>query len=435
MESTFTERAGSLVRQTWRAFKEESLAFWLLCIYLIFEYNKPQTVYPFLAVLPWGKVLLGSCFFFSFTDRKALPPPVLAVLPMLAFSVAVLLSTMTAYSSAISINHWIDFFSWVFVVLLITRVLTTKTRMLLFLITYFLVNIKMAQHGFFSWMSRGFSFTGWGVSGSPGWFQNSGEFSMEMGVFLPLALSYIVVFRHTWPRPLKVALYIIVVMAIGSIMACNSRGGIVGLAAVGLWGLMYSRERVKAFICLAAVAYIVYTFLPPQFKARFETAGEDRTSVSRIAYWNCGVQAVKENPLTGVGFRNWGPWASDNHPEIIGLNSSDKQIEVIHNTYLEAATELGGIGILVYLALQLQIFVLNRRNAKRASLAGDRFAEATAIGFTGSLFAYMVSSYFMSVLYYPYIWILFALTVSLTHICDASPEKGGFWDIPEVAKC
>lgn len=433
MESTLTESAGSLARRTWRAFKEESPAFWLLCVYLIFEYNKPQTIYPSLAIIPWGKVLLGSCFLLSFTDRKSLPPHISAVLPMLAFSVAVLLSTMTAYSSAISINHWVDFFSWVFVVLLITRVVTTKTRMLLFTITYFLVNVKMAQHGFLTWMSRGFSFSGWGVSGSPGWFQNSGEFSMEMGVFLPLALTYTVVFHRTWPRLIRIALYIIAVMAVGSIMACNSRGGIVGLVAVGLWGLMYSRERVKAFICVAAVAYIVYTFLPLEFKARFETAGEDRTSISRLAYWSCGVQAVKEHPITGVGFRNWVPWASANHPEILGLNSSDKQAEVIHNTYLEVATELGGGGLLAYFAILLQIFVLNRRNAKRASVAGDRFVEATAIGFTGSLFAFMVSSYFMSVLYYPYVWILLALTVSLTRVCDASVAS--FENSAEVAKC
>ncbi|WP_224981910.1 O-antigen ligase family protein [Geomonas agri] len=435
MESTYTDSVGSLARAVWQAFRQESIAFWLLCIYLIFEYNKPQSIYPFLAFLPWGKVLLGACFFFSFTDRKALAPHISAVLPMAAFSVAVFLSTMTAYSRAISIDHWVDFFSWVFVVLLISRLVTTKTRMILFMIVYFLVNLKMAQHGFFSWMLRGFSFTGWGVSGSPGWFQNSGEFSMEMAVFIPLVLSYIAAFRETWSRQFRVLFYCILVMAVSSIMACNSRGGIVGLVAVGLWGGIYSRQRVKAIICLAVAGYMIYTFLPPQFKARFETAGEDKTSVLRLTYWSYGLQAVREHPLTGVGFKNWVVWATANRPEIIGLSASDKQAEVIHNTYLEAATELGGGGAAVYLLIQLQIFLMNRYAARKAAIAGQRFLEVTAVGFTGSLFAYMVCSYFMSVLYYPYIWILLALTVCLSRICDASSLPEAVKPDVEVVKC
>lgn len=412
------------IRTIWRDFKNEHPAFWFLCVYLIFEYNKPQTIYPWIDIIPWGKVLLILALFFAVLDKKSTAPPSSAVWPMVYFSFAVSLSMLMAFSTAIAFNHWIDYFSWVFVVLLITGVVTTRQRLFLFMLVYFLVNLKMAQHGFISWMLRGFSFAGWGVSGSPGWFQNSGEFSMEMCVFLPWVLSYIAFYRQKLSRPARVVLYAIVVMAIGSIIASNSRGSVLGLVAVGLWGLTYSRERLKALVAVAAVSFLVYTFIPVQFKARFERAGEDVTSLSRIAYWECGVQAVKENPFVGVGFKNWNSWVTVNHPEIIGLNSAHKEAEVIHNTYLEAATELGLIGATLYLLMSLQIFVSNRRSARTAAEAGDRFLEATAVGLTGSLFGYLVPSYFMSVLYYPYIWILLAFSVSLSNVCRQAVIHG-----------
>ena len=34
------------LRALWSAFTSEGLAFWLLCAYLMFEYVRPQSVYP-----------------------------------------------------------------------------------------------------------------------------------------------------------------------------------------------------------------------------------------------------------------------------------------------------------------------------------------------------------------------------------------------------
>lgn len=409
--------AGVSLGDIWRGFRQEHAAFLVTCIYLIFEYNHPQAIYPVLDIIPWGKTTLLLAIILTFFDQASKRPPAAAMYPMAAFSVCVLLSMAYAFSPAVAVEQWVSFFSWIFVVLLLTSVVSTRTRLFLFLVVYFLVNLKMAQHGFRSWALGGFGFSGWGVSGSPGWFSNSGEFSMEMVVFLPLLLAYIATFRHDWSRWIRVFFYFFAIMVIGSIIASSSRGGIIGLIVLGVWCLAYSRQRIKALVAVALVAALVYMVMPPEFKARFETAGEDETSISRMMYWEYGKTAIRDNPVIGIGFKNWTTWIAAKHPEWVEAIGGRNRLEVIHNTYLEVATELGLLGTAVYFAILLQIFITNHRSARMAHMRNDRFLAATAVGLNGSLIGYIVPSFFMSVLYYPYIWILLALTVCVSSIC------------------
>lgn len=405
------------LKEIWRGFRQEHAAFIVTCLYLIFEYNRPQLVYPALDIIPWGKTLLLLAIVLAFLDKSSRRPSVAALLPMLAFSSCILMSMIFAYSPSVAMKEWVTYFAWVVVVLLITSVVNTRKRLFLFIAVYFLCNLKMAQHGFKSWAMSGFGFSSWGVTGSPGWFQNSGEFSMEMVVFLPFLIAYISFFRHEWSRSVQIFFYLLTVMVTGSIIASSSRGAILGLVIVGLWCLAYARQRFKASLILALVAVVVYYVTPSEFKARFETAGEDKTSLNRKAYWVVGRKAIRDYPVFGVGFRNWTIWAADNHPELKGAKGWGENVEVVHNTYLEAATELGYSGVFAYFIIILQVFISNRRARLNARICKDRFMEATAIGLNGSLLAYMITSYFMSVLYYPYIWVLLALTMCLSYIC------------------
>lgn len=420
------------LKAIWHGFRREHAAFVVACIYLIFEYNKPYLIYPALGQIPWGKTLLLLALFLTIIDNTARKPPAAAIWPLLLFSISVLLSMVFSFSPSVALEGWTHFFSWVFVVLLITSVVNSRQRLFLFVVVYFLANFKMAQHGFRSWALKGFGFSGWGVTGSPGWFQNSGEFSLEMVVFLPLVLAYIATFRNDWSRWNKVFFYLLAVMVIGSIIATGSRGGILGLGVIGLWGVVFSRKRLKTFIIVSISIVVVYFAMPVELKERFVSAGNDTTSLSRLAYWQHGLQAIADNPITGIGFRNWTVWVEANYPEIHGLIGGRK-VEVIHNTYLEAATELGLLGAMSYLVIILQIYITNHRTAQIARIRNDRFLEATATGLNGSLFAYLLPSYFMSVLYYPYIWMLLALTVSASYISShrlIDQTDRSFLDLP-----
>ena len=144
------------LKSIWRDFRREHSAFVVTCLYLIFEYNRPHMIYPALDIIPWGKTLLLLAIFLAFSNKESSAPPAAAVWPMTAFSVCVLISTAFAFSPAVASEAWVMFFGWLFVVLLFTSVVNTRKRLFLFLVVYFLVNLKMAQHGFsYSCIGRG----------------------------------------------------------------------------------------------------------------------------------------------------------------------------------------------------------------------------------------------------------------------------------------
>jgi O-antigen ligase len=198
-------------------------------------------------------------------------------------------------------------------------------------------------------------------------------------------------------------------MVVGSAIASNSRGALLGLAVGTLWLIISSRRRITALIVAGIATIAVIAAIPQETMRRFDTAGEDLTSESRLTYWQYGIETVRENPLLGVGFQNWVPYLFHVHPEAFAAIG---RVEVIHNTYLQVSTELGLLGLTIYIAALLYVFWLNLTAATKASAAGDTLLSATATGLNGSLAVYLVTSSFMSVFLYPYLWVLLALSAA-----------------------
>jgi hypothetical protein len=90
------------------------------------------------------------------------------------------------------------YFSWVLVYGLITNIISNEDRFLVFMLAFLLYSTKMSQHGAQSFVGRGGGFAAWGATGAPGWFQNSGEFGIQMCIFLPISAYFIQALRPYW---------------------------------------------------------------------------------------------------------------------------------------------------------------------------------------------------------------------------------------------
>lgn len=409
---------GGLAKELWRRFKVQHGAFLLTCVYLIFEYNRPQMIWPAIAIVPWGQSLVLLGLLLAFVDPVARRPPAGVVLLLIGFALAIGLSTAFAYDVEAAIVDWQLWASWLLVVLLLVSVVSNRERLLLFLFVYYLVNLKMAQHGFRTWAERGFGSASWGVTGSPGWFQNSGEFGMQMAMLVPLLAAHLAILSRQFNRQVVLLAMLFLVMVIGSAIASNSRGALLGLGAYGLWFLTKSRMRIKALLVVCIAAFAIIAVIPEETMQRFTTAGDDQTSESRLTYWRYGIEAVRDHPVFGIGFRNWGPYQMRHHPELMDFTG---RIEVMHNTPLEIASELGSVGLVVFLASLVYMFRTNSLTASRSMRNGDHWLAATATGLNGSLFVYLVTSFFMSVFMYPFLWVLLALSASCASASNHSP--------------
>ena len=314
-------------------------------------------------------------------------------------------SSFTAFHPSTSFDKIYVYFAWVLIYLLIANVIDTEERFLVFMLSFLLYSFKMSQFGTRSWAQDGFVFRNWGTTGAPGFFQNSGEFGIQMCIFLPLVVAFVQALGNNWPRWLRLVAWGIAGTAVTGIVASSSRGALVGLAAVTLWLLMKSRQRVKALLATIAFVGLVYAITPATQKARFQTMGDDRTSINRTTYWKHGLEIMRDYPILGIGYANW--------PEYHAINYGVRALP--HNIFIEAGAELGYTGLAGFVALIGCTFLINRRTRQLAKHRADggRFIYFMAHGLDGALVGFIASGFFVTVLYYPFFWINFAMTMGL----------------------
>lgn len=395
------------LRALFEAFFASSPAFWCASFYLFIEYVRPQQIYTSLAFIAWGKIALGSAIIFSLIEgrvkfKEQVPWALVAL-----FTAVIVISSGTAIYPQVSFDDWNVWIIWLLAMMVVAGASRTRAELLMTFVLWCLWNFKMSQSAFRSWASAGFAFRDWGVAGAPGWFSNSGEFGIEMCVFLPV-VGYLLV--GLWPRLTNVKRAILAVVALSAIISAvgsSSRGAVLGMAAIGLWIVLRSKQRLKAIVIIGLLASLVWTFMPAENKARWSEAGDDDTSITRIAYWKDGIRIANAHPIFGIGYRNWLPYYRANF---------NPKGQLPHNIFIECVAELGYVGLAVFVALIIETFRQNYRTRKQTSKlarAPDRFIYFMAYGLDGALVGYMASGFFVTVLFYPYFWINFGFTIAL----------------------
>ncbi len=276
----------------WRFLTRQPASYWLVCIYLFFEYVRPQSIYEAIDLLPWATLSIALCVGAFLLEGKSWRFTTPADWLLACFSLVVLLASAAAYFPATSLAALPLFFSWVVIYVLISSVVTTEQRFLVFILSFLLYNLKMSLHATRTWAAIGFAFRDWGVVGAPGWFHNSGEFGIEMTIFFPISLCFVMALRRYWGRGKVVMLALLPATSVIGMLASSSRGALLGGGAVLFWFLMRSRHRVRTLIATAAIVVAAVAILPDEQKQRLTNMGSDPTSLRRLTYWKDGIREV-----------------------------------------------------------------------------------------------------------------------------------------------
>lgn len=405
-------------REIWAFAKRQPASFWFINIYLFFEYVRPQQIYKGIDFLPWAWgaiwLTLAAMIIEGVRTRRWYPADKM----LAAFSIWLLICCVTAEYPETSFEHWSDFYSWVLIYFLITNLINTERRFMVFMLAFLIYSTKMSQHGFRTFVERGGSFASYGATGAPGWFQNSGEFGIQMCIFLGLSAYFISALKPYWSRRKTLLFLFMPVSALISIVASSSRGAVIGLAPVVLWMLLKSKKRVRSLFLTMIAAGALWVLLPAEQKDRFSTMGEDETSMSRVAYWEQGLDVIENHPATGVGYKNWMRYVIAHYPPFISPSSGDPMWQLPHNIFIEVAAELGYPGLALFLGLIGLTLYTNARTRKLAKRhpGGGKFAIAMSHGLDAGMFGYLVAGFFVTVFYYPFFWINYAFTVALHHV-------------------
>jgi O-antigen ligase len=122
--------------------------------------------------------------------------------------------------------------------------------------------------------------------------------------------------------------------------------------------------------------------------------GEDANTHARLLFWGVGLEMLRAHPLLGVGGNNYevayaGARArfSARHPEspLVGMNENLLAVYA-HNEYIQMLTELGIVGLLLFVLLSCLLVIAFLRALKHSSQA------LAALGCAGGMLAFAVSS-------------------------------------------
>lgn len=407
----------------WRQMRREHISFWTICCYLVVEYVRPQSIIPALDVLPWAKVFLALSTLALLADKqkKWVADPANKWITLLLL--AIVASSLVATYPAFSWDHFMDFFGWYVIYFLIVNIVTTEARLLIVLAIFLLCSFKLSLFGARTWAMRGFAFTNWGLQGPPGYFQNSGEFAIQMLMSSPVAYELALFLK---PRISRLKFYLLMLMPLTgamSVIGASSRGGQLALAFEVYWSMLKGRINFKTVLAVVVLGYAAFAILPAEQKARFSSAGDDATSQQRLLYWKHGLKMIEDHPLLGVGYFNFPRYFAVHYPDDMlrgpaftreGVATS----ELPHNIFIQVGTDTGVTGLLLFVMLMYRTWKSEReiRTLVREKQDTCKPFAPLAKGLLGAMWGFAIAGQFVTVSYYPFFWINLAFMVALNNI-------------------
>lgn len=413
-------RTGSKINNTDAISDHERLgpSFVFSIIYLVVEYMRPQESYSFFMGWPLGQITLICILFSVLLENRVAIHHDRQNVYILTYLI------LFATSSIMAINPdlaWValgDFTKLVIIYFLLTNILTGKKKLYVFLIVLILLNFKLAFFAARVWARTGFYSDPRGIFGGGGFgssfFKNSNDFGAAMNAVIGLSYALIYVDKKKLFGWFNMQWFYVIsfVSTVIAILSTSSRGATLGLGAVAVGIALKSKKRVISVVILVLGGALYLSLIPDDNWTRYQQIGSetDGTSQSRIKLMNAALRMGNEYPLTGVGPNNF---------IFVNQNIYRNELkEVQHNVFMQTLSELGYPGLVVFLLMIFHSFSSQKKSRKLLENAGkkDSVLYGLSHGIDLSLIGFLANGMFITVLYYPFFWILLILSTSLNQV-------------------
>lgn len=405
--------------------KDKEFGFVLVVFAMLFEFGRPQDFLPPLKIIPFPSVIDASiALAVIFSGRASLSNMQsklwMGLLAFMALWVPFANNTFHAFSQLKDLSLYFFFY------LGILTFVNTTGKMQKLILVWLGVHALLAINGMLH-----------GGRGVGGWLGDENDFAMEMNVAVPFAFF---LYQGTKGKGTKLLYLALLGIFVLSSIATASRGGFLGLLAVGSFCWFYSPRKILSLVLLIGVLLLVLVAAPQEYWDRMQTITDDSTMESgtagqRMFTWGIGWEMFLANPVFGVGQGNF-PWTIGEY--LGGRTWQTKSLagRQAHSLYFTLLPELGLLGAVIFgsmIFLNYQDVRYCHRIGMRKHLphrheviAVDADLEKAAWfgnAILGALVGYLVTSTFISTLYYPTFWILTGLAVALRNTTERYSKK------------
>lgn len=243
-----------------------------------------------------------------------------------------------------------------------------------------------------------------GIFGDPNYFAASAVAVIPVAVFL-----------STWfkSRTMKAfCLASAAAMALSTALS-QSRGGLIGLAAMTLVCIYEFRKHRKPLFALAAVFAVALALSPASPLGRFESeeTGVRVSTESRLELLKSGLAMVAAHPFAGVGPGNFLQLSGD-------YNENVRRNQMAHNSFLEIAAELGLPALMVFLLLCRAAFS-DLGKLIRAEVGEAARFRPLLVGVRTGLAGFLATAFFLSAEYEKILWLYLFFSIAATRLATA----------------
>jgi probable O-glycosylation ligase (exosortase A-associated) len=251
-----------------------------------------------------------------------------------------------------------------------------------------------------------------------GFLGHPDDFAVALLFAVPLSWAALTSARQKAGRAFFAALTALLTY---SVLLTGSRGGAVGLLCILAFAWLSSRAKLRLAVLGLCGLTVLWYASPDSFQMRMlglKTGEyrEDKGVQARFDAWAVARQMFLEHPLTGVGAGNYetARWSAYRQ-------RGERSVLTTHSIYFLAAAELGILGLSTFGFLIAATFLTNRRT--RAELRAGAYAQHAwlvrlSYGLDASLIGYLTSGAFITVLTYPYPYLIAALAVVLSRVAQ-----------------
>jgi O-antigen ligase len=245
----------------------------------------------------------------------------------------------------------------------------------------------------------------------------------DLALVLMFPLAFSISTFITKKNSLMLRMFAIVISAIliYSIIATQSRGGLLGtLAIFSVLALGKIRSKTLLFFLGITVTLFLYFFAGISERASGGAAeiGVDASAMGRLYAWQAAFRMSLENPLTGVGLNNFysNYFYYSSHWD--GLNHA------VHSTWFGVLAETGMLGLLVFISFIVSLIrtaknTVNKVKTHTYPASVETMANAVYAGLIGTV----ISGTFLTQGFNWPIYILAALTICVAQIASQNENS------------
>ncbi|BBA32411.1 uncharacterized protein sS8_0445 [Methylocaldum marinum] len=357
------------------------------------------------------------CGVLAWKEPKKIPwSPVTIVLVL--FIAWMFVTTLFAMNPDPAWRQWDKVWKIQLMTFVVIMVMTTKWRINAMM---WIIALSLGFYGFKGGIFTVLTGGAYAVYGPEGTFiYGNNEIGLALIMTVPLLRYLQLITPYAW---LRHGLGLTIVLCLISIVGTQSRGALVGLAAMVLFLIAKSRKKGLLIVVMAIAIPSIVAFMPDTWHDRMSTIKtyeQDASAMGRINAWSMAFNLAKDRLLGGgyecfnirLSFLLYAPNPRDRHDA--------------HSIYFEILGEHGFVGLFLFLLVGFLAWRLASsiiREAKRSETT--KWLADLCSMLQVSLIGYAVAGAFLGLAYFDLYYNLIAIIVLSKRLLSEQLEISG----------